>query len=122
MLQGPEATIRRSRELRKQMSLPEVLLWRELRKRPSGMKFRRQHPAGPFVADFFCHEARLILEVDGEAHERGDRPSRDHKRDAWFAERRFEVLRIPAYEVLKDVNRVVEAIAARAALRSGEDV
>jgi very-short-patch-repair endonuclease len=48
------------------MSLPEVLLWQALRARPGGWKFRRQHPSGPYVADFYCHEARLIVEVDGD--------------------------------------------------------
>jgi hypothetical protein len=47
------------------MSLPEGLLWRELRKRPSGLKFRRQHPAGIYVLDFYCAAARLAIEVDG---------------------------------------------------------
>ncbi len=48
------------------MSLPEVLLWQVLRTRPSDLKFRRQHPSGAYVADFYCHEARLVIEVDGE--------------------------------------------------------
>jgi len=114
MLHGPKATIKRARKLRREMSLPEVLLWRELRKRPEGLKFRHQHPAGPYVADFFCHDARLVVEVDGEAHDRGDRPARDAVRDAWFAERRFKVLRIPARAVLGDLDGVVRGIVARA--------
>ena len=114
MLQGPKKTIQRARRLRKEMSLPEILLWQALRKRPSGLKFRKQHPAGRYVADFFCHEARLVVEVDGEAHARGDRPRRDGVRDRWFADRRFEVLRIPARDVLADLPAVVSGIAARA--------
>ena len=114
MLQGPEPTIRHARALRKEMSLPERLLWRALRGRPSSLKFRRQHPAGPYVADFFCHDARLVVEVDGEAHERGDRPERDRRRDAWFAERGFRVMRIPAREVLADLEAVVRGIAEQA--------
>jgi len=114
VLQGPAPTIERARKFRTSLSLPEALLWRVLRQRPSGLKFRRQHPAGPYVADFFCHEARLVVEVDGESHERGNRPARDLERDAWFAERRFEVMRIPAREVVSDVNAVAEGIVARA--------
>ena len=114
MLQGAQETVGQSRALRKQMSLPEVLLWQALRRRPGGLKFRRQHPAGPYTADFFCHEARLVIEVDGEAHERGDRPVRDAERDAWFALRRFKVMRIPAREVLKDVEAVLIGIVAAA--------
>jgi len=114
VLQGPRKTIERARELRKEMSLPEILLWKELRKRPSGLKFRKQHPAGPYAADFFCHGARLVIEVDGESHDRGSRPRRDEMRDRWFAERRFDVMRIPAREVLRDLDGVMRGIVARA--------
>ncbi|MBV8686277.1 MAG: endonuclease domain-containing protein [Alphaproteobacteria bacterium] len=114
MLTGPPPTIQRSRRLRRAMSLPEVLLWRELKQRPGGLKFRRQHPAGPYTADFFCHEARLIVEVDGEAHQRGDRPHRDMRRDAWFEARRFRVLRIAAVEVLSDIEAAILGIVAAA--------
>jgi len=96
------------------MSLPERLLWAALRSRPAGLKFRRQHPAGPYVADFFCHEARLVVEVDGEVHAFGDRPERDARRDAWFSERGLDVMRISAREVLRNVDSVVEAIVLRA--------
>ena len=75
------ATIIKARELRRTMSLPEGLLWQELRKRPGGYKFRRQHPILDFIADFYCPTARLILEVDGAAHDMGDRPRRDVERD-----------------------------------------
>lgn len=112
MLTGPQPTIGRSRRLRRDMSLPEVLLWRELKQRPGGIKFRKQHPAGPYTADFFCHEARLVVEVDGEAHDRGNRPQRDAERDAWFQERRFRVMRIPAAEVLGNLEGVVRGIVA----------
>src|SRR3546814_10324609 len=108
MLSGPQSTIRMAGRLGREMGLPEVLLWRELRKRPEGLKFRKQHPAGPYAADFFCHEARLVIEIDGEAHERGDRPERDAERDAWFEERRFRMLRIPATEVLGNLEGVMQ--------------
>jgi very-short-patch-repair endonuclease len=95
------------------MSLPEVLLWQALRDRPAHFKFRRQHPSGPYVADFFCHEAQLIIEVDGVAHERGDNPARDAVRDGWFQARGMSVLRIPAREVLDNLDGVIRAIVAR---------
>jgi very-short-patch-repair endonuclease len=114
MLQGPEPTIRPARALRKDMSLPERLLWRALRGRPGGFKFRRQHPAGPYIADFFCHDARLVVEIDGEAHALGDRPARDRRRDAWFADRGFDVLRVPAADVLDDLHAALQAIVTRA--------
>ncbi len=104
MLTGPGSTIRKARKLRRTMSLPEVLLWRELRQRPGGFKFRKQHPAGPFVLDFACLEARLAIEVDGEAHDRGGNPSRDEARDEWLMAQGYRTLRIPAHEILHNLD------------------
>jgi len=92
--------------------LPEVLLWRELRKRPDGLKFRHQHPAGPYSLDFYRSEVDLAIEVDGESHERGDQPERDAARDAWLKARDVGILRIPAAEVLRDLDAVVRHIVA----------
>jgi very-short-patch-repair endonuclease len=64
-----------AKRLLQSMSPPEVKLWLALR--GSDLRFRRQHAAGPYVLDFFCAPARLAIEVDGEAHNRGDRPARD---------------------------------------------
>jgi very-short-patch-repair endonuclease len=94
------------------MSLPEVLLWRELRKRPGGLKWRHQHPAGIYILDFYCAEVDLAVEVDGEAHERGDRPERDLVRDEWLKVRKVRVVRIPAAEVLRDLDAVVRHIVS----------
>ncbi|HSG34196.1 MAG TPA: DUF559 domain-containing protein, partial [Sphingomonadaceae bacterium] len=66
------------------MSLPEVLLWQRLKGSPNGLKFRRQHDAGNYVLDFYCHSARLIVEVDGVSHEMGIRPEADARRDEYF--------------------------------------
>ncbi|WP_448665147.1 endonuclease domain-containing protein [Sphingomonas sp. CJ20] len=92
------------------MSLPEVLLWQELRKRPEGLKFRRQHPARPYVLDFFCPASRLAIEIDGEAHARGDRPERDTARDAWLTAQGVRVLRIAAVEILSNPEGTVKHI------------
>ena len=99
------------------MSLPEVLLWQRLKLRPKGLKFRRQHPAGRYILDFYCHEARLIVEVDGIAHDMGDRPERDEERDAEFAVKGFQIVRIPATDVLRDPDEIAESIAAMGAAR-----
>ena len=106
-----------SRHLRRTMSLPEVLLWRELRRKPHDLKFRRQHPTGPYSLDFYCSDARLAIEVDGEAHSRGDRPTRDQARDAWLARAGVETMRIPAKEVLNDLEAVLRGIVAQAIAR-----
>jgi very-short-patch-repair endonuclease len=92
------------------MTLPEVLLWQVLRKRPAGLKFRKQFPYRGFVVDFACLERRLAIEVDGEVHSMGDIPQRDAKRDAQLVEAGFETLRIPARDVLDNLDGVLTLI------------
>jgi very-short-patch-repair endonuclease len=65
------------RDQRKAPSLAEGLLWRELRGRRAGIKFRRQHPVGRYVLDFYCAAAKCALEIDGIVHEMGDQSERD---------------------------------------------
>ena len=100
----------KARQLRRTMSLPEVLLWEKLRKKPLGVKFRRQHPVGPFVLDFYCPLAKVGIEIEGIGHDMGDRPARDEARDAFLRDRGFDVLRVPAAEVLRSVEDAAEAI------------
>ena len=109
-LGAPTATIRKARRLRRTMTLPEVLLWRQLKHHPGGYLFRKQHPLDVYVLDFACIRARLAIEVDGEAHNRGDRPQRDGKRDAAVAGLGFLTLRIPAIDVLYNMEGVVSLI------------
>jgi len=93
------------------MTPPEAMLWVRLRARqPEGLRIRRQHPVGPYVADFFCTEAGLVIEIDGWGHNMGDRPQRDERRDAWMAEQGLAVLRYPADEVMRDPNGVAGGI------------
>ena len=94
------------------MSLPEVLLWQQLRKKPGGVQFRRQYPAGAYVLDFFCATANIAVEIDGEAHNRGDRPQRDLARDEWLRSQGIQVMRISAVDVLKNLDGVLLAISA----------
>ena len=102
----------KARSLRRSMSLPEVLLWRELRKKPNGIQYRRQHPAGPYVLDFFCATANLSIEVDGEVHNRGTVPQKDEARDEWLESQGVQIMRIPANEVLNNLDGVLQFIAA----------
>ena len=111
------STTRSARKLRRKMTLPEVVLWHWLRQRSGGLKFRRQHPTGPYVVDFFCSDARLAVEVDGEAHSRGDRPQRDEARDAWLRSAGIETLRIPASDLLNDADAVLRWVVLRAKVR-----
>jgi very-short-patch-repair endonuclease len=93
--------------LRRHMSLPEVLLWKQLRKRPKGLKFRKQFPFGDMTVDFACLECRLVIEVDGEGHSFGDQPRRDAARDAVLGREGFRVMRIAARDVLNDMDAVL---------------
>ena len=108
---------RNARSLRRKMTLPEVILWHSLRQRPDSLKFRRQHPTGPYVLDFFCSDARLAIEVDGEAHSRGDRPQRDDARDQWLRSVGIATLRIPAVELFEDADAVLRWVMAEAKAR-----
>lgn len=90
------------------MSLPEVLLWRELKS--SDLKFRKQHPIGPFIADFYCAAAKLALEVDGIAHEMGQRPQKDAARDRFIRARNIDIVRIPAKDILVSPVEVAEQV------------
>ena len=110
VLQSPIKVVKRARRLRKEMSLSEVLLWRELRQRPGGHKFRKQFPQAGFSIDFACLGARLAIEVDGEAHDRGDQPAFDETRDERIREAGFRIVRIPAREVLSNLEGVLMMI------------
>lgn len=92
------------------MSLPEVLLWQRLRRAPGGVSFRRQHPAGPYVLDFYCPAAKLAVEIDGIAHDMGERPGRDEARTAWLIQQGLQVVRIEARDVLRDADAVAEVL------------
>ena len=113
VLQAPIKQVKRARKLRRQLSLPEVLLLQALRRRPNGLKFRSQFPVGQITTDFACLSHRLIIEVDGEGHSRCDRPQRDAARDVFLKEAGFDVVRIPAREVLNNLEGVVAGIVAR---------
>ena len=106
-----------AKRLRKQMTAPEIALWLAIRGNAAGLRFRRQHAAGGYMLDFYCAPARLVIEVDGEAHNRGDRPERDAKRDAWLAVQNIRVLRYPAKEMLANLDDVVRQITAIAVQR-----
>ena len=113
MLTGPGTTIANARRLRRKMTLPEVVLWVELRRRPGGFKYRRQHPAGPYVLDFACLSVKLAIEVDGIAHAMGYSGYHDELRDEWLANQGFLTIRIAAKDVLADVGSVIEMIVDR---------
>lgn len=95
------------------MSLPEALLWRAIRPRNfPEVRFRRQHPVGPYILDFYAHGHRLAVEVDGYSHSVGDQPIRDERRDDWLGRHGIRVLRLPAELVLSDMDAALATIQA----------
>jgi very-short-patch-repair endonuclease len=85
-MRAPLLTFKRARSLRRRMTPPEVILWQALRRgRLEELRFRRQHPMGPYILDFYCAPARLAVEVDGIGHDH--QISRDARRGEWLAER-----------------------------------
>ncbi|HMJ93798.1 MAG TPA: endonuclease domain-containing protein [Allosphingosinicella sp.] len=83
-------------------------------KAPAGLKFRRQHPAGPYILDFACMESRLAVEIDGEAHSAAEVALHDDARDEWLANQGFRTLRIPARDVLVNLQGVIQMLALQA--------
>lgn len=96
------------------MTPPEVRLWTQLRRNLQGRRFRRQHPVGPFILDFYCNDVRLAVEVDGQHHALGQAPLRDIERDAWLALRRIRVLRLSASLIFEDMDTALRMIEAAA--------
>ena len=111
----PRPIVARARKLRSAMSVPERLLWQQLRLRPAGLKFRRQHPIGPYVVDFCCLSEKLAVEIDGKSQDMGQNPGRDMARDTFIIDNGFKVLRIAAARVIADATGTAEAIVARVA-------
>lgn len=99
----------RARKLRRDQTPPEGVLWSKLRaKRLGGIKFRRQHPIGPYVVDFCCADAMLVVEVDSMYHI--GRREQDRKRDADLAERGYKVMRISAGDIASNMDGVLSTI------------
>jgi very-short-patch-repair endonuclease len=109
--------VRLARQLRRKLSLPEVVLWQQLRGRSVGYRFRRQFPFRGFVMDFACLERRLVIEVDSESHSMGNRPQRDIRRDRLLADTGFQTMRIAARDVLDNLDGVMILIATTCAAR-----
>lgn len=111
---GRKDVTQRSRALRKQMSPTEWRLWRVLKTSPGAHRFRKQHPCEEYTLDFFCAARGLVIEVDGESHNRGNRPACDVERDARLAELGLATLRIPAVEVSRNLEGVALHIVTTA--------
>jgi very-short-patch-repair endonuclease len=107
---GPEL-LKLAGELRKSMTPAEKILWQKLRnKNVKGYRFRRQHPIKVFIADFFCYEAMLVIEVDGEIHTQARQSERDHERTQVLKELGIQELRFSNQEVFENIEKVIHRI------------
>ena len=123
MLQTMRENERQSRlfakTLRRNLTDAETILWSKLQEgRPHGYRFRRQHPIGPFIADFADVRARLVVEVDGATHGTDDEQEYDRRREGYLRRRGWRVLRFTNSDVYESLGSVVEAIHAAIPARS----
>lgn len=96
--------------MRGNQTMGESALWQNLRGKQLGVKFRRQHAIGDYIADFVCLTSKLIIEVDGEYHNTPQQQLLDKQRTDFFLRMGYKELRFTNDEILCDINRVIETI------------
>ena len=105
--------------MRQALTPPEAALWKALKgKKLEGFAFRRQHPVGPFILDFYCEAAKLAVEFDGEGHDTPEAIGYDRRRDAWLRARGVATLRVSASGVPGDLDAALSGILSAARLRA----
>ena len=110
---APQKNFSYARENRKHLTMSEVKLWTHLRgRRLDGYKFRREHPISGFIADFYCHECRLIIEVDGGYHKGVEQRKYDVVRTYVLSEHKIKVVRFTNLEIFEDIEFVLDEIRA----------
>ena len=107
--------IHRARRLRRDSTTAERIVWEMIRAgRVGGLKFRRQHPIGPFFADFYCHDRKLVIELDGSSHDGHE--DEDRRREAYLRKCALKVLRVSNADVVNDLEGVAKRILQAAGL------
>ena len=110
-LDADELTFHLSRYLRKSMTEAEKVLWEQLKNRKcNGLKFRRQHPVHWYIADFYCHEKRLAIEIDGGIHMKSAIREHDENRSVELDRLGISVLRFTNEQVMNDIDKVLQEI------------
>lgn len=99
-----------AQEMRREPTHAEHVLWQVLRRDKLKVRFRRQHPIGPYIADFACPEHNLVIEVDGDVHEEAEQVDRDHAKDEYLTKQGWRVLRFRNERVLDKLDFVVNEI------------
>jgi very-short-patch-repair endonuclease len=102
-----------ARRLRRDSTDVEMRLWQKLRNRQLGVDFRRQHPAGSFVLDFYCSGVRLAIELDGGQHANADHEAKDKQRDRWLNDRGVTMLRFWNSDITQNLKGVLEVVALK---------
>ena len=113
MFYGAKAeTFRYAAELRKNMTDAERTLWDCLKQnRLNGFRFKPQHPIKCFIADFYCHKAKLVVEIDGDIHNTSGRKEYDENRSCVFKDMGISVIRFTNYDVINKTDWVLTEIA-----------
>jgi len=102
----------RAKELRNRLTDAERVLWMHLRTKPKGYKFRRQHPAGNYILDFYCHALKLAIEADGDIHTKEKVQDADRERQKNLESEGIYVIRFTNKEILMNMKSVTEQINA----------
>jgi len=100
-----------AKALRHNATDAEQLLWLQLKdKKLNGLKFRRQHAKSKFIADFYCHEKKLVIEVDGSIHDLPEVKENDNAKEGWFAEPGLNVIRFSNEQIITEMHKVLKEI------------
>lgn len=104
------AILQLARDYRHPLTPAEAKIWSRVRNRGLGFKIRRQHPIWRFIADFYCAEAKLIIEIDGDSHSQPDQEEYDRARTQWLEDRQYKVIRIMNNHVHKHLEAALKEI------------
>ena len=99
-----------ARKLRKNMTLSEILLWQEIRRKNLGVQFHRQVPIDNYIVDFYCHEISLIIEIDGSSHNFDEVAENDRIRQEKLEQLGLIFIRFDDLEVKNDINNVIREL------------
>jgi cyclase len=106
----PPQIFEMANQLRKNMTETEKMLWSHLKKGVNGLKFRRQHPIGVYVADFYCHKMKLVIELDGSVHDNAEVAARDKQREDDLRAWGYEIIRFTNEQIHTDIECVIRTI------------
>jgi cyclase len=100
----------KAKELRNTMTDAEIILWNYLKRGVDGLKFRRQHPLGCYIADFYCHKIKLVIEVDGSIHQLHEVRKQDEQKQMDFAKNGYTVIQFTNKQVMSNVAEVIKQV------------